>query len=230
MNRVLRTTCAVLAACLVTMSLAGPSGAADAAGATALDRFLDGLTTWKAGFTQTVTDGRGRKIGEGRGRMVISRPGRFRWELSPKGGPEAGQVLVADGRNLWFFDRDLEQATVKPMTEGLSQSPAMLLSGTGDVRKAFDVKSEPAAKSGAREFEWVAVTPRGAEGDFRVARLAFRGNDLVLMELQDRLGQRTTIEFSQPVRNGPLAADELRFDPPAGVDVIGTPQPARSAD
>lgn len=198
------------------------AGAADAA--TALDRFLEGLTTWKGDFTQVVNDARGRKIGEGQGRLSISRPGRFHWELSPKGGPETGQVLVADGRNLWFFDRDLEQVTVKPQTDALAQSPAMLLSGAADVRKAFDVKAEPASKD-ARGTDWVAVSPKNGEGDFRVARLAFRGTDLVHMELQDRLGQKTSIEFSQTVRNGPLPPDEMRFVPPAGADVIGKPLP-----
>jgi len=201
------------------------AAAADASRATALDRFLDGLTTWKAEFTQVVVDGRGRKIGDGRGRLLISRPGRFRWELAPDSAPQTGQLLVADGRNLWFFDRDLEQVTVKPMTEALSQSPAMLLSGSGDIRSAFDVKAEPPAREGARDIEWVAVTPRAASSDFKVARLGFRGTDLVRMELQDRLGQRTTIEFTQPVRNGAVAPDELQFVPPPGADVIGTPKP-----
>jgi outer membrane lipoprotein carrier protein len=220
-----RTWRAARAAGLALLVFALPAGAGEAPRVTALDRFLDGLTTWKADFTQTVVDGRSRKIGEGRGRLLISRPGRFRWELAPKGGPESGQLLVADGRNLWFFDRDLDQVTVKPMTEALSQSPAMLLSGSGDVRNAFDVKAEGASKEGPRDAEWVAVTPRGNEGDFKVARLEFRGADLASMELQDRLGQRTTIEFSAPVRNGPLSPDDLRFVPPPGVDVIGTPKP-----
>jgi outer membrane lipoprotein carrier protein len=198
-----------------------PVSAAEPAQQTALDRFLAGLTTWKAGFTQTVVDGRGRKLGDGRGLLLISRPGRFRWELSPGNGPEAGQLLVADGRNLWFYDRDLDQVTVKPVTEALSQSPAMLLSGSDDIRKAFDVRSEPRAQG----LEWVAVTPRGAEGDFKVARLGFRGAELARMELQDRLGQRTTLEFLEAARNGPVAADELKFVPPAGADVIGTPLP-----
>lgn len=210
---------------LALLAFAAAAGTAEAPRSTALDRFLDGLTTWQADFAQTVVDGRSRRIGEGRGRLLISRPGKFRWELAPKDGPQAGQLLVADGRNLWFFDRDLDQVTVKPMTEALSQSPAMLLSGTGDVRNAFDVKAEDASKEGSRDADWVSVTPRGAEGDFKVARLAFRGTDLLRMELQDRLGQRTTIEFTRAVRNGPLAADELRFVPPPGVDVIGTPRP-----
>jgi outer membrane lipoprotein carrier protein len=198
--------------------------AADAPATTALDRFLDGLTTWQSEFTQTVTDGRNRKIGEGRGRLAISRPGRFRWELAPTGGPETGQVLVADGRNLWFFDRDLEQVTVKPQSESLARSPAMLLSGAGDVRKAFDVKSESGGKD-ATGLEWVDVAPRDREGDFRQARLGFQGIELARMELQDRLGQRTVIQFLKPVRNAPLPADDMRFVAPAGADVIGTPLP-----
>jgi outer membrane lipoprotein carrier protein len=207
-------------AALCRPALVAPSLAATAA-ATALDRFLAGLTTWSGDFTQTVVDGRGRKLGEGKGRLLISRPGKFRWELSPGDGPEAGQVLVADGRNLWFLDRDLEQVTVKPVTAALSQSPAMLLSGTGDVRAAFDV----AADGRADGLEWVRVRPRGTDGDFRQARLAFRDLQLVRMELEDRLGQRTSLLFQNAVRNGPLAADELRFVPPAGADVIGTPLP-----
>jgi outer membrane lipoprotein carrier protein len=130
-------------------------------------------------------------------------------------------VLVADGRNLWFLDRDLDQVTVKPVTEALSQSPAMLLSGTGDVRKAFDVKAE--AKS--QGLEWALVKPRSGEGDFSSARLGFRGTDLQRMELNDRLGQKTTIEFRNFSRNGAINADDLRFVPPAGADVIGKPLP-----
>jgi outer membrane lipoprotein carrier protein len=211
---------ALLLALGLALCLPGMAVAANAPD-TALDRFLNGLTTWDAQFTQTVADGRGRSLGEGQGRLLISRPGRFRWELAPDTGPQAGQVLVADGRNLWFYDRDLEQVTVKPVTEALSQSPAMLLSGSGDVRKAFDVKADARAQG----LDWVSVTPRGGEGDFRVARLGFRGVELVRMELQDRLGQRTTLDFVNARRNAAVVADELRFVPPAGADVIGTPLP-----
>ena len=210
--------CAAAALALPGIVAVAPEAvAAEPQRATALDRYLDGLTTWKADFTQTVVDGRSRKIGEGRGRLLISRPGKFRWELSPKGGPQSGQLLVADGRNLWFFDRDLEQVTVKPVTEALSQSPAMLLSGTGDVREAFEVTSDGRSDG----LDWVAVRPRKREGDFERARLGFRGNDLARMELEDRLGQRTSLRFVDAVRNATIDAQLLQFTPPAGVDVIG---------
>src|SRR5689334_25322613 len=90
------------------------SAAADAA-ATPLDKYFDGLTTLRASFTQTVKDAHGKDVDRSSGSLVVSRPGKFRWEVQPKSGSNStGQLLVADGKNVWFFDRDLEQVTVKP--------------------------------------------------------------------------------------------------------------------
>jgi outer membrane lipoprotein-sorting protein len=43
------------------------------------------------------------------------------------------------------------------------------------------------------------------------------------MELEDRLGQKTTLRFAGATRNAAVSPDELKFVPPAGADVIGTP-------
>ncbi len=77
--------------------------------------------------------------------------------------------MVCDGRNLWFFDRDLEQVTVKPVDAALSATPAMLLSGAVDVRKNFTIS----AGRRARGLDWVLVEPQGTEADFRRALFGF---------------------------------------------------------
>lgn len=130
-------------------------------------------------------------------------------------------MLVADGRNLWFYDRDLEQVTVKPADVTLTATPAMLLSGTGDIRVAFDVQALPRAAG----LDWVQVTPRADDADFRDARLGFAAGALKRMVLHDKLGQTATLIFGKAVRNGAVNAAELHFTPPPGVDVIGTPRP-----
>ncbi len=111
---------------------------------TPLDRFLDGLTTLRAEFSQQLVDARGVTVQEATGRLVVERPVRFRGDLEPLGA-EGGQLMVADGRNLWFYDRDLDQVDVKPADAVLTATPAMLLSGTGDIRTAFAVESLPRA-------------------------------------------------------------------------------------
>jgi outer membrane lipoprotein carrier protein len=209
-------------ACVAGWLFAGAHTAFAAADQTALDGYLQGMTTWSAAFVQRVTDARGKNVGAGRGRLIIVRPGRFRWESSPEGvSGEAVQLLVADGRNLWFLDRDLDQATVKPLQEALPQSPAMLLAGGGDLRGAFRVQN-----NGKRDgLEWVRVLPRDAKSDFREALFGFKARELARLVVIDKLGQRSTLEFSGVQRNQTVDSALTTFTLPQGADLIGTPVP-----
>jgi outer membrane lipoprotein-sorting protein len=45
------------------------------------------------------------------------------------------------------------------------------------------------------------------------------------MEIEDKLGQKTTLVFSKTQRNAVLPADAFAFQSPPGADVIGTPVP-----
>jgi outer membrane lipoprotein carrier protein len=208
------------------LMLAGMVSIARAA-VTPLDAYLDNLKSLRASFIQTLADAHGREIDRATGTLIVVRPGKFSWEIHPQsaaGGPKsgsgAGQLMVSDGRNLWFYDRDLQQVTVKPVDAALSATPAMLLSGTVDLRKNFNV-----TPAGQRDgLQWVLVEPRGTEADFRSALFGFAGNDLKRLILEDKLGQTATILFQQVERNGPVNPQDVSFTPPADADVIGTPQ------
>lgn len=211
-----RGVCALVLISLMQMATAAESG-------TPLDRYFDGLSTLRASFTQTVKDARGKDVDRSTGSLVVSRPGKFRWEVQPKAGSTtAGQLLVADGRNVWFLDRDLEQVTVKPIDTALSSTPAMLLSGASDLRESFKV-----TPAGTRDgLDWVLVEPKRAEADFRRALFGFAkasNGNLQRMIIDDRLGQTATIDFDRVERNARVSADEVSFTPPPGTDVIGKP-------
>ncbi|MGH8267401.1 MAG: LolA family protein, partial [Steroidobacteraceae bacterium] len=190
----------------------------------------------RANFLQTLADPQGHEIDRATGTIVVQRPGKFRWEIHPQSsagdaggsgsGPAgaapsgAGQLMVCDGRNLWFFDRDLEQVTVKPVDAALSATPAMLLSGAVDVRKNFAI-----SPAGERQgLTWVLVEPHGTEADFRRALFGFDHGELKRMILEDKLDQTATVTFEKLERNGPVSPAEVSFTPPAGADVIGTPR------
>jgi outer membrane lipoprotein carrier protein len=186
---------------------------------TPLDQYLDGLRTLRTEFSQSVVDGKGEEVQKAEGKLVIVRPGRFRWELTPAGNPSA-QLMVADGRNLWFYDRDLEQVSVKPATV-LTATPASLLSGDGDVRKLFTV-----SLAGKRDgLDWVKVVPKSGEADFREAQLAFTRGELKRMVLKDKLGQTVRLDFLTSSRNVAVEESEVQFSPPTTADLIGTPVP-----
>ncbi len=228
-----------------TMQAPGTAAATvDAGGAGSaipLDRFLDGLHSLRTRFTQTVTGAHGRVVSQATGELVVLRPGKFRWESHPAGASGAGQsdsgqsdsgqsassaesgsgqLLIADGRNLWFYDADLQQVTVRPQSTALTATPAMLLSGGAHVLDAFEV-SGAGKKDG---LDWVQVVPKAADADFKDARLGFSGNELERMILEDKLGQTASLSFQDTERNAPVAPSEVSFTPPAGTDVIGTPQ------
>jgi outer membrane lipoprotein carrier protein len=186
---------------------------------TALDQFLENLQSLRASFSQVVLDAKGNELESGQGTLLVRRPGRFRWEYTPAGaGP---QLLVADGTNLWFYDRDLQQATVKPAAAALTTTPVILLSGSAsEMRAAFTITDQ-----GTRdELAWVQVTPRSAAAEFSSAELGFRGTQLLRLVIHDRLNQTDTLNFTRSTRGARVADSELHFTPPAGVDLIGTPQ------
>jgi outer membrane lipoprotein carrier protein len=210
-----------LAACLLGVLL---SVAAQGAGpSTPLDRYLDNLKSLRVTFLQIVADSQGHEVDRATGTLLVLRPGRFSWEIHPqKAGSSVGGglLMVADGRNLWSLDRDLDQVTVKPIDAALSATPVMLLSGTVDLHKSFTV-----TPAGPREgLDWVLVEPKTAEADFRSALFGFDHDVLKRMILEDKLDQVATILFEQADRNVPVAASEVSFTPPPGTDVIGKPK------
>jgi outer membrane lipoprotein carrier protein len=236
----LRRACAAVAVLALMWLAGGPACAARAApradaaasgprARTPLDRYLKSLKTLRVAFTQTVADAHGAEVGRSSGTLTVERPGKFRWDIHPEPSPatagpaspaDSGQLMVSDGRNLWYLDRDLQQVTVRPVTAALSATPAMLLSGTVDVHEHFEESG-----AGSRDgLDWVQVEPRSAAADFKRALFGFdRKGALQRMILQDKLGQIVTIVFRDVEVNVPVPAGTFTFKVPPGADVIGTP-------
>lgn len=180
---------------------------------------MNGLQSFRATFSQTVNDAHGHSVEQSTGTLIVLRPGRFRWEIHTQGQAGAGQLVIDDGHNLWYYDRDLQQVTVRPAGNALSATPAMLLS-QGDTLSQFQVQDGGTQ----RGLGWVRVVPKAADADFKEALLGFSGGELKRMILKDKLGQTATLDFEHTERNVQVAASEVSFTVPAGVDVIGTPQ------
>jgi outer membrane lipoprotein carrier protein len=225
LRRVLRSGAAA-----AVLALAAGSAIAAAPGS-ALERFLDGLKTLRADFTQSVTDAQGQSSEHGSGTLLVQRPGEFRWDYTPQAAAAAGaaappsaasgQLLIADGKNLWFYDRELAQVTVKPLADALSSTPMMLLSGPSSALEAnFQIRD-----GGVHDgLQWSDVIPRSGSGDFKSAELGFTHDQLARMIVHDQLGQTVRLEFTHAQRNPTIDAAAFAFKPPADVDVIGTPQ------
>jgi len=203
--RVLQSLCA--GACLLVTQLAN-AGAIDK-----LHQFLESTRTVRADFSQTVVARNGRQGQVSSGVMIISRPGKFRWQIDK---PYA-QLLVGDGEKIWIHDPDLRQVTVRKAGAALGGTPAALLAGDSRIEKDFSL-SEAGERDG---LEWVDAVPKASDSGFEKVSLGFAGDELRAMILLDSLGQTSSLVFARIERNPPLAPSLFRFTPPANTDVIG---------
>ena len=203
-----------LAAALLDTALALLRPAAGLASPTSeVEKYLSGLATWSADFKQTIDDGHGKIVRSAAGKLYLQKPGKFRWDYAEP----SEQLILADGKQIWFYDKDLQQANVRSMDASLANTPAVLLSGGGSVSSQFDVTSLPPSDG----LEWYQLIPKHSDTDFQLVRIGFRNGDLTSMFLADKLNQVTQLSFTNSKRNAKFAADLFTFVPPPGVDVIG---------
>lgn len=179
-----------------------------------LSAFLKKSHTLQAVFEQTVFDADGNVNQQAKGLFYLSRPGRFRWDYTEP----YKQLIVADGNNVWLYDEDLEQVTVKSQKSGLGDLPALLLAG-GDqsLEKNFKIKSLNSSDS----LEWLELLPKTEERNFERVRIGLKGSVLQEMELLDAFNQTTRLVFSDVKSRVKLASSLFEFIPPKGVDVVG---------
>jgi outer membrane lipoprotein carrier protein len=180
---------------------------------TDVDKYLAGLASWSADFTQTIDDGHGKVMRSAAGKLYLQKPGKFRWDyIEP-----SEQLILADGKHIWFYDKDLQQANLRDMDATLASTPAVLLSGGASVSTQFDVTALPPSDG----VEWYQLIPKRADTDFQLVRIGFTKGELTSMFLADKLNQVTQLTFSHSQRNAKFAPDLFSFVPPKGVDVIG---------
>ncbi len=178
-----------------------------------MTEYFAGLDSFQSQFVQTVTDSDGQQVQRSEGTVWIRKPGRFRWDYRTP----YRQLIVADGERLWTYDEDLEQATVKHVDEALSSTPAMLMSG---FRPLSDVMSWRPSNGGNGE-RWFDLHPKEPDAAVEKVRIAFKNDQLSIIEVTDGFGNNTRIQFSQIKRNQAIDQKLFRLELPPDTDIIG---------
>lgn len=180
-----------------------------------LERFVNNIQTLQGRFEQSLIDADQQLVEESSGTLEIQRPGQFRWVYTEP----YEQVLVADGSNVWSYDVDLAQVTVKPQAEVLSNTPAALLGGSPDALEQFDYIGSFID----RGTVWVTLRPKDRDNGFAKVELGFNDGKLSRMLFSDNLEQTTLIALFDVSLNLEIDADHFEFNPPDDVDIVGTP-------
>lgn len=201
----------LLSAVLCAMCLLGVEATA-ASAQEQLQGFVSQVRAATGKFSQYTVGTQGQTKPAQSGQFAFQRPGQFKWDVLK---PYAQQI-VSDGQQLFQFDPDLNQVTVRKVDQAIGSSPAAILFGSGSLEQSFTVTALP-DKEG---LSWLRAKPRNGEAGFVHVDLGFSGGLPARIILLDAFGQSTHIELSGLVPNPTLAAEAFRFVPPPGADVV----------
>jgi len=204
----------IVAACLLGLGGIVPAWA-DSAAQDAVEHFVRDVQSFDAAFVQNYSDETSDTNTRQSGHFWLQRPGRFRWAYTEP----YQQLMVCDGKNIWLYDPDLKQVTVRPEAGAITGTPAELLANRGELSSGYEIKDlgDENGELGAQ------LVPRSSESDFASIDLWFKSGIPTRMVFHDRLGGVSTITFSDARVNQPIDASLLAFKKPDGVEVVGSP-------
>ena len=153
------------------------------------------------------------------GRFVFQRPGRFIWDTQKP----YEQKLIADGKQLILWDKDLNQATFRPAGQALASTPAAILFGENSLDQHFDLL-EGEDRLG---MKWVGLSPKknpnaksGSDMPYTKISIGMTNGLPKALELIDGLGSVVLVTLDKIQLNVNLPANRFIFTPPAGAEVL----------
>lgn len=205
--RLLANAAALLAAAIGFSSPASAESAREQ-----LRTFVAQVQSASGDFSQFTVGPQGQTKPAQRGKFLFMRPGRFKWDIFKP----YEQQIVSNGREIFQFDPDLNQVTVRKVDQAIGASPAAILFGSVALEQSFEVSALPDRES----LVWLRAKPRLADAGFVHVDLGFKEGIPHRIILLDAFGQTTHVELSALVRNPGLSTSNFEFVAPKGADVV----------
>ena len=213
---------------IASIVLSGAAFSQSETGAEQLRQFVRNSKTAEGDFVQqqlrapkaNEPQDKGLKVvRQTQGHFVFQRPGKFIWDTQKP----FEQKLIADGKQLILWDKDLNQATFRPAGQALASTPAAILFGETSLDQHFDL-IDGEDRLG---MKWVGLVPKkdpSAKGknDIPYTKISIgMVNGLPkALELIDGLGSVVLVTLDKIQLNVNLPANRFTFVPPAGAEVL----------
>ena len=186
------------------------SGQSFADDSEALQQQLAAIKSFKAEFSQQVTDSQGEAIMQGEGNIALQQPMMIRWQQT---NPD-DTLFVSNGDKTYYFDSFAEQVTIMDTHSLIDSTPFVLLTSKDPAQ--WEKYSVQATDSG------FSVTPnKGVESQVEQLDITFAGNEQGLAKLvvTDNSGQLSSFSFNNAQVNTSLDTSTFEFTPPEGVEI-----------
>ena len=206
---------------IATVGLSAPAFALDAV--EQLKVFTKQVKSAEGEFVQqqlsakNIAEGKTKVTRQTSGKFTFVRPGKFSWETQKP----FEQLLIADGKQLLMWDKDLNQLTYRPANQALASTPAAILFGDSALDQFFNINPLE-DKAG---MSWVELTPKAGKGSsddipYGKISIGMQNDQPQAMELQDAFGNVVTLTFSKIKTNIAVPASKFNFVPPKGAEIV----------
>ncbi|MED5511714.1 outer membrane lipoprotein chaperone LolA [uncultured Pseudoalteromonas sp.] len=186
------------------------SGQSFADDSKALQQQLAAIKSFKAEFSQQVTDSQGEAIMQGEGNIALQQPMMIRWQQQ---SPD-DTLFVSNGDKTYYFDSFAEQVTIMNTHSLIDSTPFVLLTSKDPEQWAkYQVVATDAGFS---------VTPnKGVESQVEKLDISFNAKEqgLASLTVLDTSGQQSLFTFKDAKVNEALATQTFEFTIPEGVEV-----------
>lgn len=201
---------------MVVLALVNGSSWAAKSDVKVLYDFVANFSSLSANFIQTQPDEALFSENKSSGYVLIQRPGKLRWVYQ---NPEQQEIIV-DGRNLWVYEPELDQVTVRPLRELQADFPLRWLLYAVDLKQHFTV----IAGEQVNDVAWFNLVPKEGSSFFQSIDVAIEQGQLKQIWMYQSLDTVTKVRLLDLVPGVRWGEDEFEFVPPRGVDVLGQPQ------
>ncbi|MGK2946887.1 MAG: outer membrane lipoprotein chaperone LolA [Candidatus Malihini olakiniferum] len=166
---------------------------------------LNKVDSFHAMFTQKVTNAAGAVVQECQGELWLKRPNMFNWKTTVPNE----NVLISDGKMLWFYNPFIEQVTATWLKDATGNTPFMLIT-RNDAKEwgQYNVRQQ------GDNFE---LSPKTAKGNLKqfTINVNVMGN-IKSFSATELDGQRSNYTL-QNQQNGAVDGSKFTFTLPKGV-------------
>lgn len=182
------------------------------ANAQPLHNFIEGLKSYSAEFVQEREEEAFFQVERAKGTFDLDRPGKMRWDYH---SPEEQHIIV-DGSHLWVYDLELDQVSVRPISDIQGDIPLAWLLFDEPVEKAYRII--PAGKR--NNMTWYNLQPRSATY-FQSIEIGLRDGVMQEVWMYQSADNITKVKFKNIRMNEGISPRAFEFTPPKGADVVG---------
>ena len=182
--------------------------------AASLEARLVGIDAVRARFEQQVSNARGGLVEESSGSLLLKKP-NFRWEVEAP----FPQTIVASATELRIYDPDLEQVTVRDISQSPADTPLALLTRSQlEIDSQYHVVKSPRVP----ERDIFILTPKASDALFARLEVVFASDSehLEALVILDHTGQQTIVRFTTFATDQVLQLDAFQLDIPPDTDVV----------